>query len=147
MNRQSKEEAKKHAAARVGLSAEEIAELDARDAAEQVLLQKARALHAALFPEELDHFYDDAWDAALRRRGISPMKDSYIAKTNVRRAALGFAAEGHDGRNQQTDTLSWVTQKLRSGKGAELDAILRERDAEDSACESAAPRSDRAAEF
>jgi len=46
-------------------------------------------LHLELFPEEYDYIYDSIADAKDRRRGLNPMSQAYIDKTNERRISLG----------------------------------------------------------
>jgi hypothetical protein len=127
MDRWSKEQKRKHAEARAGLNKIQIEELDAKDAAENALKEEARNLHAALFPEESVFFLDSISDANDRRRGINPMSSSYIAKTNARRAELGFAPFMDDASDLPTDTLGWVLSMLLEGKREELHKIKLKR--------------------
>ena len=133
MDRQTREERRRRAEARRGLTPEEIAALDARDAEEAALADRARQLHVGLFPEEHDRVYDSASEAKMRAQGMSPMSSDYIARTNARRTALGFAPYPGDGDPRPQDTLGWVTQMLREGRGDELEAMLHDRAAEDRA--------------
>ena len=53
----------------------------------QHLMQK---LDAALFAEEYEHMCDSTFEARVRRKGINPMNDEYVEKTNLLRVRLGF---------------------------------------------------------
>lgn len=46
-------------------------------------------LHLELFPEEYDYIYDSNADVNDRRRGLNPMCQDYIDKTNERRISMG----------------------------------------------------------
>jgi hypothetical protein len=133
MDRHTKEMHRRRAEARRGLSPEEVAALDAREAEEAAIHERAHPLHVRLFPEEHDYVYDSASDAKLRASGTSPMSADYIARTNARRIALGFAPYPGDDDPRPKDTMGWVRQMLRDGRGDELEEILKVRDAEDQA--------------
>lgn len=133
MDRYTKEMRRRRAEARRGLSPEEVAALDAREAEEAAIHERARPLHVRLFPEEHDYVYDSASDAELRASGKSPMSADYIARTNARRIALGFAPYPGDDDPRPKDTMGWVRQMLRDGRGDELEEILKAREAEDEA--------------
>jgi hypothetical protein len=136
MNRAKKEELRKYRAAREGLSPEEIAELDRREKAQRDLDEQVRDLHAQLFPEEHDWYYDSTSESMDRRRGINPMSAHYIEKTNRRRAQLGFS-EYVVGKGPMSNTLDWVRERLAAGRNDDLQKILSARDAEDRAEEDA----------
>ncbi|KQW84456.1 hypothetical protein [Ensifer sp. Root127] len=72
MNRLKKEALKRYHEARKGLTPEEIAVVDAHEAAEKALAEDVQQMHRRLFPEEYDFFYDDSVDAK-RRACPSPM--------------------------------------------------------------------------
>jgi hypothetical protein len=133
MDRAGKEKKRKHAEARAGLSTKEIDALDAREAADEALESEARSLHNALFPEEWDFYHDSISDARDRKRGINPMKDDYIKKTNDRRSELGFALFMDNASDLPSDTQGWVLNMLREGKSADLDKILHGRELVDNA--------------
>ena len=88
-SRWKKEEARKRAEARKGLTPEQIAGLDWKESVVKSIVDQARALHQQLFPEDYDFMYDDSWDAKLRSQGINPMSEEYIQEVNERRLALG----------------------------------------------------------
>lgn len=46
-------------------------------------------LHLELFSEEYDYIYDSVADARDRSKGINPMSQAYIDKTNERRINMG----------------------------------------------------------
>ena len=119
MNRMAKEELRRYREARKGLSPAEIAELDRREAEEEAFQKRVRSWHGRLFPEEYDFYYDSIADARDRARGINPMSDEFIARTDARRKALGFAAYGFDGPS----TWDWVEHMLREGRENELQAL------------------------
>ena len=90
MNRARKEELKKYRESREGLSPAELEELDKREADEKEKEDLIGLWHCRLFPEEYDFMLDEGVDAKRRAQGINPMSEAYIAKTNARRAKLGF---------------------------------------------------------
>jgi len=94
---------------------------------DEALQNLGRELHAALFPEEYDHMYDSVSEAKDRQRGKNPMSAEYVEKTNTLRAQLGFTpfSVGPDAYND--DTYSWVMEKLRQGKEAELRETISDR--------------------
>jgi hypothetical protein len=102
-----------------------------QDTQEMKAADLARELHVALFSEEYDHVYDSISEAKARARGKNPMNAEYIAKTNNRRAKLGFSPYdvGQTARNE--NTLAWVTQNLTLGKEAELRDIVTIRAQQD----------------
>jgi hypothetical protein len=124
LNRVKKEELKRYRAARNGLTPEEVAELDAREAAEKLFAKEVEEIHRRLFPEEYDFFYDDLVDATRRAQGVNPMSNEYVERTDARRAALGFA--GYIKRSESgSGSLGWVRSMLREGKQAELERICQ----------------------
>lgn len=89
--RWKKEEARKRAEAREGLTPDQIAGLDQREALEQAIEARAREIRAILFPEDYDFMFDNSAEAKLRSQGISPMSEDYIKEVNERRLVLGVA--------------------------------------------------------
>ena len=47
-----------------------------------------RGLQGILFSDALDFMYDDTLDAKLRKDGINPMKDTYVALHKAKQHAL-----------------------------------------------------------
>lgn len=128
MNRAKKEELKRYHEARKGLTPEEIATVDAREAAEKGFAEDVQQMHRRLFPEEYDFFYDDCVDAKRRAQGINPMSDECIARTDARRAALGFAGYMAKNDGRPDDTMGWVRQMMLDGKRGELERICQGSD-------------------
>lgn len=122
-NRWKKEETRKKKEARIGLSFEEINDLDAVEEAEEKLLEEITKFHIKLFPEEYDHMGDSITDANERRRGTNPMSDEYIERTNERRKKLGFGPVSLYGPEQ--DTLCFVREKLERGDRQGLTNLLQ----------------------
>ncbi len=124
MNRVKKEELKRYRAARNGLTPEEVAELDAREAAEKLFAKEVEEIHRRLFPEEYDFFYDDLVDATRRAQGVNPMSNEYVERTDARRAALGFTGYVKSSESG-SGSLGWVRQMLLEGKRAEIERICQ----------------------
>lgn len=120
MNRAKKEELKRYHEARKGLTAEEIAVLDAREAGDDV-----QQMHRRLFPEEYDFYYDDSVDAKRRAQGINPISAEYIERTDARRTALGFASYTAEDDSRPDDTMGWVRRMMLDGRRDELERILQ----------------------
>lgn len=125
MNRAKKEELKRYHEARKGLSPEEIVALDAHEAAETAIKREIEEMHLRLFPEEYDFIYDDGVDAKLRKQGINPMSAEYIARTDARRAALGFAGYMVENDSRPDDTMGWVRKMIIDGRRDELERICQ----------------------
>lgn len=123
MNRMKREELKRYREARKGLTPEEIAAVDADEAAEKALAEDIEQMHRRIFPEEYDFFYDDAVDAKRRAQGINPMSAEYIARTDARRAALGFAGYMAKNDTRPDNTMGWVRQMMLDGRRDELEHI------------------------
>jgi hypothetical protein len=83
-NRFKKEEIRKAAEARKGLTPEEVEALDAREKEETDFELLYGNFHTELFPEESDFFYDSIADANDRRQGINPMSKEYQLKQRER---------------------------------------------------------------
>jgi hypothetical protein len=128
VNRLKKESIKRHSQAREGLTPQEIAALDAREAADEEFEEAVQGMHFRLFPEEYDSICDDGADAELRRRGINPMAADYIDRTDARRAALGFAGYMAKNDPRPSDTLGWVRKMMREGGREKLERILAEQE-------------------
>lgn len=87
------------------------------------LMDQARTLHLALFPEEYDHIHDSAAEAQLRRQGISPMSETYLAERNAFRESLGLPP--HDeAAAPSAATFDWVLEQIRAGQAARLETLL-----------------------
>ena len=91
MNRHKRNELRKIAQARSGLTSEQIVALDAKAFAALELSDLASQIHREKFPEEYDFMYDSSWDAHDRKKGINPMRQEYIDAVNSRRVALGVS--------------------------------------------------------
>jgi hypothetical protein len=124
------------------LSPDQILELDTREAAERAVIGKSAQLHLSLFPEEYDFYYDSGSDSKDRNRGINPMSQEYISRTNARRLELGFGAFSVVdmpipnptvgwSHNHNTTTLAWVIGMVRGGKEDQLVKIIQGRQAVD----------------
>ncbi len=125
MNRMKKEELKRYHKARKGLTPEEIAAVDAREAMEKSFADDVERMHRRLFPEEYDFYGDEIIDVKLRAQGINPMSAEYIAGTDARRAALGFAGYMSKNDNRPDNTRGWVYQMMLDGKREELERICQ----------------------
>lgn len=125
MNREKKEELKRYREARKGLTPDEIAVVDAREAAEKTFAKDVEQMHLRLFPEEYDFMLDDGVDAKLRAQGINPMSSEYIARVDARRAALGFAAYMAKNDSRPDDTMGWVRQMMLDGRLDDLERIYQ----------------------
>ena len=123
MNRVKKEEHRRHAEARKGLTPKQVANLDRREAEEKALEARLSGLHSRLFPEEYDFYYDDSVDAKRRARGENPMSQEYIDRTNARRLALGLAPYMGGPSDLPSDTGGWIRQMIRDGRQDELLAL------------------------
>lgn len=132
MNRMRKEELKKYHEARKGLSPDEIEELDRREAVEKEKEHQVGLWHGRLFPEEYDFMLDDGVDAKRRSQGINPMSADYIARTNTRRADLGFARYMDESDARPKDTKAWVREMVTANRTEELERIYNAREARDS---------------
>ena len=97
MNRHKRNELRKLAQARSGLTSEQIVALDAKDLAARKLSDLASQIHREKFPEEYDFMYDSSWDAHDRKKGINPMRQEYIDAVNSRRVALGVSPLSESG--------------------------------------------------
>jgi hypothetical protein len=124
------------------LSPDQTLELDTREAAERAVIGKSAQLHLSLFPEEYDFYYDSVSDSKDRKRGINPMSQEYISRTNARREELGFDAFSVVdmpvpnptvgwSHNHNTTTLAWVIGLVRGGKEDQLVKIIQGRQAVD----------------
>ena len=125
-NRNKREELRLLAQARIGLTTEQIAALDAKDLATRKLSDLASQVHREKFPEEYDFMYDSSWDVHDRKKGLNPMRQEYIDAVNGRRAALGVTQLTDAGMPTSTDSrdLCWEEAKrqLESTNGAATDA-------------------------
>ena len=97
MNRHKRNELRKLAQARSGLTSEQIVALDAKALAARELSDLASQIHHEKFPEEYDFMYDSSWDAHDRKKGINPMRQEYIDAVNSRRAVLGVSPLSESG--------------------------------------------------
>lgn len=120
-----REERKRYHEARKGLTPEEIAVVDAREAAEKAFDEDVQQMHQRLFPEEYNFYYDDSVEAKQRAQGINPMSAEYIARTDARRAALGFACYMAGNDSRPDNTTGWVRQMMVDGRWDELERICQ----------------------
>jgi hypothetical protein len=121
MNRAKKEEARKRAEARKGLSPEEVEILDAADAIEEKVEELAREIHARDFPEEYDFMGDSSADAKDRRKGSNPMAADYIAEVQARRTSLGVSPLDDNGMAVSNETYQLCLERARRQVYAEPD--------------------------
>ena len=70
MNRHKREELRKFAQTRSGLTTEQIAALDAKDLAARKLSDLASQIHREKFPEEYDFMYDSSWCQRVLRNAV-----------------------------------------------------------------------------
>ena len=89
MNRLKKEAQRKYREAREGLTEAEIKKVDLKEGSEKAMADLTRKIHAEWFPEEYDFMMDSISDANYRKRGINPMSQDYIDRTNARRETFG----------------------------------------------------------
>lgn len=89
MNRFRKEETKKKAEARMGLSEEEIQELNEKENQKNRIIALANEIHLKIFSEEYDYMLDEYADSNRRALGENPMSEEYTKKVNARRKSLG----------------------------------------------------------
>lgn len=125
MNRMKREELKRYHEARKGLTPEEIAMVDAREAAEKAFDADLQRMHWRLFPEEYDFYGDEIVDVKLRNQGINPMSAEYIARTDARRSALGFAGYMANNDTRPANTMGWVRQMMLDGRRDELERFCQ----------------------
>ena len=113
MNRYKKEEKKRYDEARKGLSKDEIIALNLKEKIREKIANETHSLHCKEFPEEYDYMYDSNVDAKERHKGINPMKQEYIDKTNKKREELGFAPLSDSGyaKDHSTDEHCYATIK------------------------------------
>ena len=126
MNRHKREELRKLAQARSGLTTDQIAALDSKDLAARKLSDLASQIHREKFPEEYDFMYDSSWVAFDRKKGINPMTQAYVEQVKRRRAAFGVTPLTDAGMPVSSDSrdLCWEEAKrqLESANGASTDA-------------------------
>jgi hypothetical protein len=128
-SREKKWEKEQYLKARQGLTVDEVAALDKKDAIEKANYKIAHGLHIKLFPEEYDHMYDSRMDMDDRKKGINPMSQLYIDKTNAYREELGFAPYRASQCDYHGTTFEWVVDMVSEGKEGELSRILKAREA------------------
>lgn len=104
MNRQMKEEKRKHDEARKGLSDEQIAALDKKDLLNSRINDLTHEIHVKKFSEEYDFMHDSTWDASDRNSGKNPMNQEYIEKINKKRKELGVSPLSDVGLSVSNDT-------------------------------------------
>lgn len=119
MNRYKAEEARKRREARMGLTRVEVQRLDREEAVEAEICELARKIHAERFPEEWDFLLDDNVDCSSRLKGVNPLSDKYIEKTNQRRLRQGLAPLSDSGL--PPDNHSWKVAF------SEAEALIRKR--------------------
>ena len=128
MNRHKREELRKFALARIGLTTVQTAALDAKDLATRKLSDLATQIHREKFPEEYDFMYDSSWDAHDRKKGIDPMTQAYVDEVKCRRAAYGVTQLTEAGMPDSSDSreLCWdeAKRQLESANGVSVDPSL-----------------------
>ncbi len=113
MNRMNKEIKRKYKEARQGLSKEEIAVLDRKEAIEKEIENMAHKIHIEKFPEEYDCMGDSILDAEERSRGINPMNQEYIEKIQKKREKLGVSQLSESGRRVSDDTFNLCRKEAK----------------------------------
>jgi ribosome assembly protein YihI (activator of Der GTPase) len=86
MNRFEKKEKRKYNEARKGLSQEQIAILDEKERLDARIDALAHEIHVDKFPEEYDFIFDSSLDIADRNKGINPMNQDYIDRSQAWKA-------------------------------------------------------------
>jgi len=114
MNRYKKEEAKKKAVARKGLTPAEIEQLDIQESLMMQQFEKARELHVLLFPEETDFMTDSYADLKDRDRVINPMSKEYIEKMEKKRDMLGVPQLTENGKPVDDTTYRLCIDEVRA---------------------------------
>ena len=104
-NRMKKEEARKHAEAREGLTPKEIEQLDAKEEEEKRLELEAHYLHTRLFEEEYLAMSDLSW---------SNLSKSAQEEINDRRVEMGITPRSATVHNN--DSYKFVRKLLEDGK-------------------------------
>ncbi len=127
-SRWKKEEAKKKAAAREGLSAEEIEALDLQEAEDERLSLEVRTFHAKLFPEEYDFMYDDQVDAKARSQGHNPMSEEYQETVLNRRKSLGFKPLAANGLAQDSESTAFIKRTLKTEGHGPINELIAKYD-------------------
>tara|TARA_B110000967_G_C18638143_1_gene437088 strand:+ start:100 stop:507 length:408 start_codon:yes stop_codon:yes gene_type:complete len=128
-SREKKWEKEQYLKARQGLTVDEVVALDKKEAIVKANSKIAHGLHIGLFPEEYDHMYDSRMDMDDRKKGINPMSQLYIDKTNAYREELGFAPYRASQCDCNGTTFEWVVDMVSEGKEGELSRILKAREA------------------
>ena len=109
-----REEAKKKAEARKGLSEDEVAALDLKESQQADFDKKVRSFHGTLFPEEYDYMLDERVDISNRQAGVNPMSSEYQEVVSKRRAEMGFKTLESDGMALGDETLSFIRKTLEN---------------------------------
>lgn len=118
MDRNEKEEIRKHMEARKGLTAEEIQALDAREK-EHLIERLAKCRHRNRFSEEYDFISDSDVDPAERGKGINPKNDEYQASIKEKRESQGVNPLAEDGTAQSDETMQLCLKEARE----EIDSV------------------------
>ncbi len=128
MNRYKKEELKKRAEARKGLSPSEIEQLDKQEALKSTLHEETRKLHELIFPEEYDFMWDSRVDMKLRNQGENPMNSEYIEQIKTKRSDLGVPQLTENGMPTDDTTYNLCLTEIiaeREGKTTEWTEKLK----------------------
>jgi hypothetical protein len=123
-SRWKKEEAKKRALAREGLSPEEIKQLDIKELGEERIERNIHKLHIQLFPEEYDHMLDSISEASERRAGVNPMSTKFVEEVNLRREQMGFDSISSNGM-PTGNTRQFVRDAVTNGDQQKIDVLLK----------------------
>ena len=114
MNRYRKEETKKYNAAREGITAEQIQELDAQKLEQALISRLSRKVHAVHFPEEYDWMHDDSVDSKTRQKGQNPMCPDYIKRICEKRRQQGVSPLKENGEANSNETMELCEQSVRA---------------------------------
>ncbi len=128
MSRIKKEEIKKRNAFLAGLNEKEIEFFEEMEERRRLHNKFGRILHVNLFPEEFDQMYDDHVDAAARRRGENPMRESYQIRVNERRKKMGIEPLSENGTVRYSDSSQYTDKlmmNLLTGNDDEIKAAIK----------------------
>jgi hypothetical protein len=114
MNSNKKEELKKKAEMRKGLTPAEIEQLDKQESSIKKQFEKARELHELLFPEETDFMWDSYADMKDRDRGINPMSKEYIERIKNKRDMMGVPQLTENGMPVDDTTYRLCVAEVRA---------------------------------
>lgn len=125
VSRGKKEELKRYNEARDNLSGEEIVLLNMQEFEQNEQLEEAHDIHDFLFSEEHDFHYDSIADAKLRDKGINPMSEEYIYRTNNKRKEMGFNPLSTDGHAPNNDTFNFIHNAIINDGQYLIDNLIK----------------------